>query len=381
MHFLDDSANTTDSRLNFSIVSAENIINTLDKTKDLTLIRKYRLVLAEQFSGKSEKDNIFTFNADQYQLPSISSNTVLAQYLLVKLLLIILCIILTILVLFILILCFLMRRKYKHKLRTERAIIKTFDLSLITTKYNNNNNNIDSFGYTNRGFINTAEDGGNILSPYIPGTNLYSYEGSNPIWLKKYDKIETISSTIRTSASESESAASTASSYSKTIDNNYKTDNNHRMVQNESKTFYFKQQSDSSKKNSMMNISELDTTTIKECKKKGLNFDPALSITSNESFTASTSCMIKNNKQNDLSSFNIQTSEKLRNCLLNRADSVRYTKKKRLSEETKVKKSGFDAVDLIQLQENVGSDILILNNLSNINKDCADLYALESTVI
>ncbi len=386
LHFIDYSThlseNNTDfmNRLNFSLVPAENVINILDRSKDLTLMRKYRLVLAEQFNeSKNYKENVLKFNIDENSHAlSVATNTQTAQFLLIKLLLTILCIILAVLLVLILILCFIMRRKYKHKLQSERAIIKTFDLSTIVNKYNshndaNNANNLNSdYGYTNGAFINNTEDNkmNKILSPYIPGTNLYSYEGSNPVWLKKYDKIETKSSSIRTSGSdETESATSSASSYSKTVDT-YKLNNNHRMIQNDVKTFYLKQQSIEQSPSPTANNKQDDV------KHKNINQDHTLSITSNESCHAGDNvCIIKNNnskkndsKLNDLS-YNIKNNEKLENSVLTRMDSLKYNKnKKRLTDEVPFS----TANDLIQLQDK--------NSFHNI-KDCSEMYALEHTVI
>ena len=63
----------------------------------------------------------------------------------------------------------------------------------------------NNMGYANAGFDTST----NNLLP-IPGTNLYAYEGSNPIWLKKYDKIET--KIDQSSGGFNSSAASTSSS-------------------------------------------------------------------------------------------------------------------------------------------------------------------------
>ncbi len=161
--------------------------------------------VAEQFNeSKNYKENVLKFNIDEnLHALSVASNTPIAQFLLIKLQLTVLCIILAVILVLILILCFINRRKYKHKLQSERAIIKKFDLSSFVNKYNSHNDannayNLNSdFGYTNGAFINNTEDNkmNKILSPYIPGTNLYSYESSNPVWLKKYDKKEIIFNT------------------------------------------------------------------------------------------------------------------------------------------------------------------------------------------
>lgn len=71
-----------------------------------------------------------------------------------------------------------MRQNYKKKIKTEKALIKAFGLEQRSLSYN------DAIS----GYVNSAFDSNSLLP--IPGTNLYSYEGSNPIWLRKYDKIE-----------------------------------------------------------------------------------------------------------------------------------------------------------------------------------------------
>jgi hypothetical protein len=78
---------------------------------------------------------------------------------------------------FILLICCCMRHNYKQKLRTEKAINKAFGMDGC---------NSDVYADAFSGYINSAFDS----TSQIPGTNLYAYEGSNPIWLKKYDKIE-----------------------------------------------------------------------------------------------------------------------------------------------------------------------------------------------
>ena len=74
--------------------------------------------------------------------------------------------------------CCCMRQNYKKKIKTEKALIKAFGLEQRSLSYN------DAIS----GYVNSAFDSNSLLP--IPGTNLYSYEGSNPIWLRKYDKIE-----------------------------------------------------------------------------------------------------------------------------------------------------------------------------------------------
>lgn len=484
LHFIDEiniteANNTHDNRVNFNIVSAEKVISLLDKSKDLTLIRKYRLVLAEQYDSENEKEVIHRFNdnfnssigdsdteqylisSDQLDAVTLSSAAEIAQNLLIKLLLMVLSIILTVLILFILILCYLMRRKYRHKLKIERAIIKTFDLNnFVTSKYNSN-----LFNYTNKTYLNddlddhnnTTSNNNTLLNQsqrrlsQIPGTNLYTYDGTNPVWLgannsnKTYDKIET---TTSSSQATSSSTSSTASSFSKAIDTYKINHKNHRMIETanntntnaEIKTFYLKQ-TDSTLPSVASIAAANKATTVVTVKKKAptiasinssseferlrndrkqINCDKTMSFTSNESNNGESSRILKDsNKEsielmnakknktsngiqlNDLS-FNIKTSEIIMNhdlTMLNRVDSIKYNKKKNLSSAstplvttTSLHQTGIDDAantsDLIKLQDSIDDTINtpvktlnLTNNLNQSNKDCNDLYALESTII
>ena len=187
------------------IVNADTILNLLDRSKDSNLLRKYKLSLAEKYddqgtstfykygSGLDEDFGSFflwTPNSKNY-------STFLS-----RLLLVLLSVAFFFFSIVVLVICCCMRQKFRRKLKAERAMIKAFGLEQRSLNYHDGVS-----GYVNSGFD------ANSLLP-IPGTNLYAYEGSNPIWLKKYDKIDPKAdpSTATSSAESSSSAASSSDS-------------------------------------------------------------------------------------------------------------------------------------------------------------------------
>jgi hypothetical protein len=181
------------------VVDAEKIINLLDKSKDVNLLKKYKLSLAEKFNvnggstyykyGSSFDDdygNFFLWTPSSKGYSSFTS----------RMILIILSAILLFFSLLILIVCYFMRKKYLRKLKAERAMTKAFGFEQRSLTFN------DAMA----GYINSAFDSNSLLP--IPGTNLYAYEGSNPIWLKKYDKIETKTDSSSASSTSSKSKSS-----------------------------------------------------------------------------------------------------------------------------------------------------------------------------
>ena len=188
LHFVRSEANVlcdwnvgvAGAQIENNIISADTILNILDKSKDFDLFRKYKLSLAE----KHDDQGISTYykygssavNEDFNNLFSWSNKNY--SSFVVR---IIFCVVFFFLLFFsmtTLIICCCMRQKYKKKRKTEKALIKAFGLEQCSISYN------DAIS----GYVNTGFDSNSLLP--IPGTNLYSYEGSNPIWLRKYDKIE-----------------------------------------------------------------------------------------------------------------------------------------------------------------------------------------------
>jgi hypothetical protein len=115
-----------------------------------------------------------------------------------------------------------MRSSYKRKLRAERALVKAFGLEHRSLAYND----------TINGYVNAAFDSNSLLP--IPGTNLYAYEGSNPVWLKKYDKLENKAShqLSSTSGTSSSSASSTNGAASEQSAGNHTNNNNNNINNN-----------------------------------------------------------------------------------------------------------------------------------------------------
>ena len=181
---------------NALVVDADRILASLDRSWDTNLIKKYKLVLAEKYDEpnvhKFHKygglNSGFSYDSSD---PDAAAQTLLGylssflwpggqQLFYVRVLFAMLCVALLACSALILIVCCCMRTSYKRKLRAERALVKAFGLEQRT---------LAAYNDTIHGYVNAAFDTANSLLP-IPGTNLYAYEGSNPVWLKKYDKLE-----------------------------------------------------------------------------------------------------------------------------------------------------------------------------------------------
>jgi len=197
LHFV---INNTSDLINTNIVvDAEKILNLLDRSKDSNLLRKYKLSLAEKYddqgtstyykygSGSLDEE----FGSFFLWQPSTKSYSQVFT----RLILIVALVIFLILSLSIGAFCCCLKQKYKRKLKAERAMMKAFSGTL--NRYGDGTNPVS---YVNPAFDSST----NNLLP-IPGTNIYANEGSNPIWLKKYDIIDP-------SGGFNSSAASTSSS-------------------------------------------------------------------------------------------------------------------------------------------------------------------------
>ncbi len=222
LHFVNLSKSLGDSNDDEGyVINADKILNILDRSKDINLLRKYKLSLAEKYDdhgtstfykyGSAVDEEFGSFFLWQPEIKTQSS-------FMIRLLLTLLCVILIIFLIFISIVCCCMKRKYQRKLKAERAMVKAFGLEQHSLTYS--------------GYINSAFDSNSLLP--IPGTNLYAYEGSNPIWLKKYDKIET--KTDHQSSSSSTASTSSSANYDSKMKSNSMTLKNHDLS-----SFYLKQ--------------------------------------------------------------------------------------------------------------------------------------------
>jgi hypothetical protein len=145
-----------------------------------------------------------------------------------RMILIILSAVLLFFSLLILIVCYFMRKKYFRKLKAKRAMTKAFGFEQRSLTFN------DAMA----GYINAAFDSNSLLP--IPGTNLYAYEGSNPIWLKKYDKVET--KTDSSSASTSSKSKSSHHDMKACLTNNIDDKSKRRKIHSDDiPSFYLKQ--------------------------------------------------------------------------------------------------------------------------------------------
>jgi hypothetical protein len=192
------------------VVDAEKILAVLDRSKDTNLIKKYKLVLAEKYDEQSSY-KFYKYGADKFdeevstsRESDFGSNFFFgsllwqpnSKFFYVRIFLFVFCVALVFILLMILVVCCCMRSSYKRKLKAERALVKAFGLEHRSLTYND----------TINGYVNAAFDSNSLLP--IPGTNLYAYEGSNPVWLKKYDKLDDKTTNQSNSNSGSTSSAS-----------------------------------------------------------------------------------------------------------------------------------------------------------------------------
>lgn len=175
--FLTPGANISNSSNNY-LINAETILNILDRSVDLDLLKKYKLSLAEKYDDQGSLTfyKYGTLSDEDYSnFFSIDSSSNINSNLLTRLILIVACFLLTFLLVSTVVVFYCMKKTYKRKLRAERAMVKAFGLEQRSITFNDT------------GYLNMAFDSNSLLP--IPGTNLYAYEG-NPMWLKKYEKVK-----------------------------------------------------------------------------------------------------------------------------------------------------------------------------------------------
>jgi hypothetical protein len=190
MHFMKHDVKLTESNDNY-ILNADTVIKLLGKSNITELLNKYRLSLAENIDSRGTP-NFFKYGVSSseeevdknnykniFQWSAMPKNY--TQFL-VRLLLIALGVVFLFGGLIALTVCCCMRQKYQKKINAERALVKAYGLDQRSLNYN------DAIsGYLNAAFQSTENSDGLLA---CPGTNLYAYEGSNPIWLKKYEHIK-----------------------------------------------------------------------------------------------------------------------------------------------------------------------------------------------
>ena len=339
-------------------------------------------------------------------LEPISSTTQYYNSFLVKISLVVICIIFFITTVAVVVVCCLMKQKYERKLRAERAMAKTFGFG---TKYG-----ADGLLHYSQ-HLQTMLLIRQSLSPQQPGggatnlTNMYTYEGTNPIWLKKYDKMET------------EESSTDTSTCSKT-DKNLNSPNTINTV-DEISAFYLKQGDSTFASREVRhfenininnNINNNNTNMIydssNQTEESPKRADKSLSITSNdESMVGDNVCILKpneiksNNSILNCLSFSTQTAQKLNN---NRKTSMLKDSNTNTNNDTD-QNTLISTPNTINTNTNITNDINctnnnnqtneinntpiptptpVINNTQNqsttsLHKDCSDLYALESTII
>ena len=314
------------------IAPADLILTKLDKSRDLTLLRKYRLTLAEKLDDQGQS-TFYKYGAE-FEDDSLFWSSKSHINLFFRLVLSFFCVLLLTSSIFILIICCCMRRKYKRKIKKERAVAKAFGFDQKSINY------ADAIS----GYVNSAFDS-NSLMP-IPGTNLYSYEGSNPIWLKKYDQVDALI-TARSDKDKTE----ISSFYLKQNDELTPTTSRSSPSQSDS----------SNEKNNCQNATiTSEILSIKDVSPQSLNpfnnFETLLTFASNSNNITQIKTEL-NLRQNQKSAFLAKQEQNVSNSLLF-PNSITYTKI-------------FDnSPGNIQRQQQ-----------TNSVKDYSDLYAVESTVI
>lgn len=192
VHFMRYDVRLTESNDNY-ILNADAIVKLLDKSNTTELLEKYRLSLAENYDSRGTP-NFYKYGAegsveateDKNNYRNVFQWTAMPKnytQFLVRLLLIAVCVVFVFGGLIALMVCCCMRQKYQKKIKAERALVKAYGLDQRSLNYN------DAIsGYLNAAFEATSSNSDGLLA--CPGTNLYAYEGSNPIWLKKYEHIK-----------------------------------------------------------------------------------------------------------------------------------------------------------------------------------------------
>lgn len=172
------------------VISGDIILNIIDSSNSTDLLQKYRLSLAENYDSRGVS-TFFKYGTNDYDFEPTSYESIFnwstdySQFI-GRLLVLAICIIFTFGIIIGLAVCCCMRNKYKKKIKAERALVKAYGLDQRSLNYN------DAIsGYINAAFesSNNNTDSGLLA---LPGTNMYAYEGSNPIWLKKYDNLKPV---------------------------------------------------------------------------------------------------------------------------------------------------------------------------------------------
>lgn len=346
-NFLCDwSVGMAEAQIDNNIINADSILNVLDRSKDIEMLRKFKLSLAEKYddqgmstfykygSGSSlTDDDFFSWTSASKSYSSFITRLILS----------ILCLFLLFFSIVTLVICCCMRCKYKKKMKTEKALIKAFGLEQRSLSYN------DAIS----GYINSAFDSNSLLP--IPGTNLYSYEGSNPIWLRKYDKIETKNQPFSLSSGSSPSTSSNEETKKTTTTNTSSIKSKINME--DCSSFYLKQTDTTPGTSRCSSSSETNNPNEKSRIENLTLTSEILSIKD------------ASPNQNEFKNSNMHTD-----TLLTFASAS-------TSNKNEARRSVNSVLYLNNLNEDPYQKKFILLNQSSNNKDCSDLFEVESTVI
>ena len=137
LHFVVENA-TLDKNI---VVEAEKILNLLDRSKDSSLLRKYKLSLAEKYDDQG--------TSTYYKYGSGGLDEEFGSFFLwqpnpknysqffTRLLLTVLSVVLLVLSITIVVFCCCVKQKYKRKLKAERAMMKAFSGTLSSSRHYN----------------------------------------------------------------------------------------------------------------------------------------------------------------------------------------------------------------------------------------------------
>ncbi|RNA00245.1 cadherin-23 [Brachionus plicatilis] len=372
----------------YIVVDSDTILNILDRSKDIDLLKTYKLSLAEKYdnhgqsifyrySSRSEQD-FGTF----FLLSKVSNQTFYTKLIiLASFVLLVLC------SLAFFIMCFCIRLKYKRKLRAERAMTKAFGFEQRSIAYS------DPIG----GYLNHAFDSNSLLP--IPGTNLYAYEGSNPVWMNKYDKIG-CSNNQSSAASSSSSTSSDTSRVTSFGNSQYGSKNvncDDNAKNQDISSFYLKQIDSpstdfspvSTSNNSDKNAAKNETMSSDVFSNMSPNYDPPKETQNLSSFKVENNLLTfaggqksDFNPKPEVFSFKEQikllSSQRIKFSNGDETNAAAKNEKvlypKTVSSFTKI----FDNSQSNSEKINTTDDSI---DTTNQSKDLSDMFAVESTVI
>lgn len=373
----------------YIVIDSETILDILDRSKDINLLKKYKLSLAEKYDSHG-KSIFFRYSSQPehsfgtFFLLSKASN----QTLYTKLIILSSFMVLVVCSMVFLVLCFCTRLKYKRKLKAERALSKAFGFEQRSIAYS------DPIG----GYLNHAFDSNSLLP--IPGTNLYAYEGSNPVWMNKYDKIacSNIPSSSGSSSSSTTSEASRITSFGNSQFGSKNLNCDENTKNQDISSFYLKQVDSpstnfspvSTSNNSDKNTAKNETLSSDVFSNVSPNYDPIKEAQNFSSFKTDSNLLTfaggqKSDSDPKPEVFSFKEQIKLLSS--QRIKIINDNKEKQIIDKTEKflypnNVTSFTKIfDTSQSNSEQNKNTTNSVSTSNQTKDLSDMFAVESTVI